>query len=368
MYIELGILFFILYVFSLLFFFIGILKIPSKSIQLNQSAYNISIILCVRNGGLSLPNILNDLQRQTYSGNLEFIIVDDESTDNTKMIIKKFAAKDNRFLYFSTRDSDSILKYKKRALDLGIKNAKYDWLLFTDVDCRLNKNWVLSMSNNFDNSDYVIGLSEVNDDGSLCSKFQSIDFRMLMISACSSTIMNYPLACTGQNQSYKKNVFKNVEGYSKIFNLLQGDDSIFLQLCRKNKNLKVTFSINKNSHVIAKTHNKWKNFILQRIRWAGDANIMWKYNKLFFLIILSTFFANFFIISLLFCNALNLFFTLVILKFIFEFLIYFIGSKKMQLKINNLFFIQWYIIQIPYIVFMGFSSFFVSHLSWKGRN
>ena len=368
MYIELGILFFVLYVFSLLFFLIGIFKIPLNSIQLNQSNQNVSIILCVRNGGSSLPNILNDLQKQIYVGNLEFIIVDDESTDNTKKIIHKFAKEDNRFLYFSTKDISSTLKYKKKALDLGIKSAKYDWLLFTDVDCRLNKNWVLSMSNNFDNSDYVIGLSEVYDDGSLCSKFQSIDFRMLMISACSSTIMNYPLACSGQNQSYKKNVFKNVDGYSKIFDLLQGDDSIFLQLCVKNKNIRVSFSVNKNSHVIAKTHNKWKDFILQRIRWAGDANIMWKYNKIFFLIILSTFFTNFFIISLLFYNALNLFFTLLIMKFIFEFLLYYIGSKKMQLKINKLFFIQWYIIQIPYIVFMGFSSFFVSHLSWKGRN
>tara|TARA_Y100001970_G_C14185595_1_gene832409 strand:+ start:252 stop:1358 length:1107 start_codon:yes stop_codon:yes gene_type:complete len=368
MYIEIGILFFVLYTFSLLFFLIGVLKISSQDINLNQSNHSISIILCVRNGESSLPKILNDLQQQTYKGNLEFIIVDDESTDNTEKIIKKFIAKDGRFLYLTTKDTNSELKYKKRALDIGIKSAKNDWLLFTDVDCRLNKNWVLSMSNNFDDSDYVIGLSEVNSDESLCSKFQSIDFRMLMISACSSSMMNYPLACSGQNQSYKKNVFNNVNGYSTIFDLLQGDDSIFLQICRKKKNLKVSFSTDKNSHVIAKTHNKWKSFILQRIRWAGDANIMWKYNKIFFLIILSTFLANFFIISLLFCNALNLFFTLVIFKFVFEFLIYFIGSKKMQLKINNLLFIQWYVIQIPYIVFMGFASFFVSHLSWKGRN
>ena len=106
---------------------------------------------------------------------------------------------------------------------------------------------------------------------------------------------------------------------------------------------------------------------MQRIRWAGDANMMWRFNSIFYLIILSTFIANFFILSLLFYNLLRLFLIIIIIKFIFEFSIYYYGSKKMRLNINKLFFMQWFIIQIPYIVFMGFASFFVSHLSWKGR-
>ena len=259
---------------------------------------------------------------------------------------------------------DSI---KKRALELGISNAKYDWLLFTDVDCRVDNNWAYKMAENFNNSDYVIGFAEVQESETLVSKFQSIDFRMLMISAYSSVFMNYPLACTGQNQSYKKNIYNGIGGYSKISNLLQGDDSIFLQLCRKNKNIKVSASMDKESFVKAKTHNNWQDFLLQRIRWAGDANIMWKYNPYFFIVILSTFISNLFLLILLFASNFYLLIQLLIIKFILEYILYVYGSKKINLYTNYTSFIMWFLIQIPYVVVMGVASFLASQLSWKGR-
>jgi len=367
MYTVLGICFFICYLFSLLFFIKGIYKIPIQRQVLNKKLNNISIILCVRNGSTSLPFILNDLKKQNYSASMEFIIVDDESTDESKKIINTFVNIDNRFKYYNTKGIKSILKHKKKALELGISKAKYEWLLFTDVDCRVNEKWVSSMNSHYDCSDYVIGYSEVSVENSLISKFQNIDFQMLMISACSSAFMNYPLACTGQNHSYKKNVYNSVSGYTQISDLLQGDDSIFLQLCRKNANLKVSFSINKDSYVRAKTHQNWKDFILQRVRWSGDANIMWKYNKIFFLIILSTFIANLFIIYLLYFLQYKLLIQILLIKFLFEYCIYIIGSKRIKANINQLSFVLWFFIQIPYVVFMGFSSFFVSNLSWRGR-
>ena len=361
-----GFFLFTTYIFSLVFFICGIFKIFHQSNN-SDIIYNISIIVCVRNGASSLFNILLDLQNQSYLGNLEFIIIDDESTDQSKNIINQFLSNDKRFKYFNTSNSTSILKHKKRALELGIINAKYQWVLFTDVDCRVNKNWAYEMSKNFNDSDYVIGFSEVKEEKTLVSKFQSIDFRMLMISACSSTFMNYPLACTGQNQSYKKDIFNKNSGYLKISNLLQGDDSIFLQICRKNKNLKVSFCINNDSFVRAKTHHKWKNLIFQRIRWAGDANIMWKFNKFFFVIILSTFLSNLFILILLLIKNYYPLVILLLIKFILENMIYTLGSKKINMHTNQLSFVLWFFIQIPYIVFMGLTSFFVNNLSWRGR-
>ena len=365
MYLYLGYLLFIIYITSLIFFIFGILKIPTKQI-LSSSSENISIIVCVRNGESSLYSILTDLKNQNYSGKLEFIIVDDNSSDRTKEIIQNFSKEDSRFKYLNTQNISTILKHKKRALKLGIDNAKYEWLLFTDVDCRVKESWANEISKYYAFSDYVIGFSKVKENKSLLSNFQSVDFSMLMISACSSTFMNFPLACSGQNQSYKKNIFFKANGFSKISNLLQGDDSIFLQLCRKINNIKISFCISPDSHVTAKTHLKWKDFILQRIRWAGDANVMWKYNKIFFIIIFSTFHSNLFILYLLFNKMLIPFIYLIIIKFIFEHIIYTLGNIKLHNKNNYISFMIWFIIQIPYIIFMGLGSFFISHLSWRG--
>ena len=241
--------------------------------------------------------------------------------------------------------------------------------MFTDVDCRVGPKWVSSMIENC-NSEYKIGFSEVKSRKTFVSKFQSIDFRMLMISCYSSTSLNIPLAATGQNQSYTKSLFLSVNGFENIKSLLQGDDSIFLQLVNNKKNIKTSFVTNQDSYVTAKTHNFWKDFILQRMRWAGDANIMWKYNKFFFLIILSTFFANLSIILF----AISGFFKsdyfillamFLIFKFILEFILYLFGSLKLNRSLEITSFIFWAIFQVPYIVLMGILSFFAPSMNWR---
>ena len=71
----------------------------------------------------SLPQLIDDLISQNYIGPLEFILVDDESTDQTKSIIDSIIKKDNRFKYFSSKQGNSNLLTKKKALDVGINNA-----------------------------------------------------------------------------------------------------------------------------------------------------------------------------------------------------------------------------------------------------
>ena len=255
---------------------------------------------------------------------------------------------------------------------MGIDNARYNILLFTDVDCRVKKNWVSGMAKYFRKNDYVIGFSEIKNSDFYVSKFQNIDFKMLMFAALGSALNGSPMACSGQNQAYKKSIYNKMDGFNSIKHLLQGDDSIFLQLCRKKSNINICFSENKGTHVQSKKHIKWKNFILQRIRWAGDANIMWKYNKLFFLIIISTFLANLLtpilIIQYYFFNQYFLLIMLLIsMKLFFEFFIYYKGCYRLNKKIEIYSFLLWFVIQPFYIVLVGILSFFSTSFSWRDR-
>mgnify|MGYP000462825550 CR=1 FL=1 len=51
----------------------------------------VSVIIAIRNGEDTLPHLLADLSSQDYSGDMEFILVDDESEDLTKKILSKAA-------------------------------------------------------------------------------------------------------------------------------------------------------------------------------------------------------------------------------------------------------------------------------------
>jgi len=355
------------YFISLIYFLTGLLKI-NLSQKTTDYSKGVSVILCVKNGESSINNILQDFKGQDYNGDVEFLIIDDNSTDQTKDFIYNFVNSDSRFKYFHSNEIvDSKLSYKKRALNVGIKNAAFDWLLFTDVDCRVKPGWITSMASFFTNNDYIIGYSSVDSNYSLVSQFQSIDFKMLMFSAAGTSTLGSPLACSGQNQGYKKSLFLKVGGFNNIKNLLQGDDSIFLQLCRNELKIKVKFLLNKNSFVKSKTHDSIRDFILQRMRWAGDANIMWKYNKFFFVIIFSTFYINFLVLFFVFTQKFSLeLLILLLIKFIFEFSIYYIGSNKISETMNISSFIMWFILQPLYVVIVGILSFFAFKINWRG--
>ena len=335
--------------------------------KLSKDSPSVSVIVAIRNGEKSITKLIDCFLNQKYSGYVEFILVDDESTDNTKSLIKNIQKKDQRFKYVSSLDGSGNLNYKKRALDAGIKMSSNSILLFTDVDCISSPKWIESMAKSFsDNIDYVIGFSRAKFKYGFANLFQRVDFLILFFSAVAATHIKYPLASSGQNQAYKRELFDRVGGYNKISKLLMGDDSVFLQLCLKH-NINVKFCMDYGSFVYCRPEKTWKSLLLQRARWAGDGKIMWKYNLLFFLIMVSTVFVNLFILILLFLDWSYLLLSIVLIKFILEGLLAYTGSNKLNQEISISSFIYWFILNIPYVCLMCFSSFFVKFISWKSR-
>jgi len=335
---------------------------------------SVSVIIAIRNGENALSHLLTDLSSQDYSGELEFILVDDESEDSTKHLIQEMAAKDKRFKYESSVKGNSVLNYKKRALDAGIKQAGSEWLLFTDADCYLKSSWVRGMATYFvDDVNFIIGFSEVDRGNKLVTRFQSLDYFMLMTGARGSTKIGQAWASSGQNQAYRKSLFEKVGGFSQIANKLQGDDSLFLQVCRKNSFIKIIFADKTECRTIARQENSWITLFKQRMRWAGDANLMWKFNGSFFITIIAAFLLPLLLLVTLFAGIVHdpYYFTVFIkcltIHFSLEFIFYFVGVRQLAKPLQFFDFCLWFLIHIPYIVIMGIGSFFANQLSWRGR-
>ena len=334
----------------------------------------ISVIIAIRNGEDALPKLLLDLSLQDYTGELEFILVDDHSVDSTKQLIEEISNKDKRFKYESSVNGDSSLNYKKRALDAGIQKARSEWLLFSDADCHLKSTWVRGMACYFNKDvDYVVGYSEVGRGTRLVTRFQSFDFLMLMIAARGSTNLGKAWASSGQNQAYRKSLYKKVGGYSQIANKLQGDDSLFLQICRKQNSAKVIFADKLECRTMAREEKTWRTFIIQRIRWSGDAKIMWKFNGSFFLFIIATFLLPILLLVTFTAGIvhnpyyINIFAKFIIIHFFMEFIVYFVGIRQLAKSMQFFDFFFWYLMHIPYVVMMGIGSFFIGQLIWRGR-
>ena len=89
----------------------------------------ISVIIPVYNGNGYLPAALLSILNQTYK-NLEIIVIDDGSTDNSYEIMKNFAKEDKRLRIFKNPKNLNI----SHTLNRGIKLAKGQYLARMDAD------------------------------------------------------------------------------------------------------------------------------------------------------------------------------------------------------------------------------------------
>ena len=87
----------------------------------------ISVIIPTYNRGYSIIESLNSVLSQTYN-NLEIIIIDDYSIDNTESLITKM--EDNRIKYIKLKEN----KGASFARNVGIKMASGKYITFQDSD------------------------------------------------------------------------------------------------------------------------------------------------------------------------------------------------------------------------------------------
>ena len=117
-------------------------------------AYNIQdyIVRCIRS-----------IQNQTYQ-NIEIIVVDDGSTDDTGAILDDLAKEDERLRIFHKENGGS-----SAARNLGIDNAKGEYLAFVDSDDYIEPDMMASLYSYIEETGLKIvecGRDEVDEDGS----------------------------------------------------------------------------------------------------------------------------------------------------------------------------------------------------------
>ena len=88
----------------------------------------ISVVIPVYNGEKYIEKCLKSILGQTYK-NIEVIIINDGSEDNSEIICKQMQEKDNRIIIFSQKNSGTSIARKK-----GILNASGDYIMFSDQD------------------------------------------------------------------------------------------------------------------------------------------------------------------------------------------------------------------------------------------
>lgn len=289
-------------VFYYIFFFSRLIFYKRKHKSVSRFP-DLSVIICGKNEAPNWEKNIPGLLRQEYPANIEYIFVDDESSDGTAMVLKAFAQSDCRVKVVKTVRSPGDLPGKKFPLTKGIEAATHEILLLTDADCRpASPYWIQEMVAAYDEKTAIIlGYGAYEKGKDLLNKIIRYETFHTAIQYFSYAISGVPYMGVGRNLSYRKELFEKNNGFRDIGQVPGGDDDLFIRKAADKFNTKI--AIDPRAHTVSLPEPSWRNWIKQKNRHYGPS----KYYKPIHKILLGLYSLSHFLFYIFFVSTLLFF-------------------------------------------------------------
>lgn len=165
----------------------------------------ISIIVCAYNTELYITKCIDSLIQQTHF-NLEIIVIDDGSTDQTKRILQEYEKKDSRIILHFNKENKG-LAYSR---NVGLKKSTGNYIGFIDSDDYIDSNYYEQL---------LESIKENNADIAVCDIKSVYDLTGTTIiqEGCkgdpeeSLSFINVGLAASACNKLFKKELFDGIK-------------------------------------------------------------------------------------------------------------------------------------------------------------
>lgn len=224
-----------------------------------------TILIPFRNEAENLPLLLDSFSKLNYPLELfEVILINDDSTDGFQVSNFRFHVR----IINNIRVSNSP---KKDAIVTAMSVVNTDWVITTDADCVVHKNWLLTLDNFIQTHDVtmIAGAVTYNGTNTFLHQFQQLDIASLQGATIGSFGIKKGFMCNGANLVYTKSFFQELNGFEGNDKIASGDDVFLLQKAIANSHEKVHYLKSKNNIVSTKPLNDWKSLFYQRVRWAS---------------------------------------------------------------------------------------------------
>lgn len=356
------------YLFLFSVFFIGIINSKKlKKSSNSESTPFVSVIIAARNEEDNIAKCLYSILNNKFPNDkFEVVAVNDDSSDDTeKLIIDIQKIFPNLVLLNSKDYHKTNLKGKIRALSYGIESSKGDIIMMTDADCLISENWIQSVINYFDNhTGLVCGITKIDKKDSIFPIIQSLDWIFLQSIATSSSGINVPLSCIGNNLSVRKSVYQEIGGYENIaFSVTE--DLALLRTIKKSGKYKIKYPIDDNCVVVTNPCTSFKELYNQKRRWfRGGLGI----SLLGYILGVELFLMNTILLTGFLWMNFKLYVILLIIKSISELLIMYPLNYEIRLKNIFYYFPLFEIYFAIYGLSLPFTFITNRKIFWKERN
>ena len=315
----------------------------------NEKNVGLSIIICAKNElenlKKNLPNIIDQNELSIvfndshFNFKSEIIVVNDQSTDDSLNYLQTLEKQHDCLKIVNIDRSVNHSEGKKFALTLGIKTAKFDYLLMTDADCfPKSQNWSniifkALLSNNND-LDVILGYSPYRKQKGILNKLIRFDTFVVAQNYLSYALRNLTYMGVGRNLAYKKKIFFDNKGFASHIHIPSGDDDLFIQEVSSDKNIKIGVEFSRDTHMVSEVTNNWKDWIYQKRRHLSTSS----FYKIKFKILLMIYPLSqiFFLISLIFAFLFKLnivfVFTVLFLKLLISYTVNYKSMRTLDVR------------------------------------
>ena len=246
---------------------------------------SVSVVIPAHNEEKRLGETLLSLSRQRYAGDLEFVIVNDRSTDATPDIIQEFVNRDPRFRRVDVTLPSRRLAPKVNAVDTGVRASRGEIILTSDADCQYPKLWVAGMASHFaPEVAMVVGFVEctrAGGGGRALHTFENIDWLSLMLTSRSLTRFGWAFASSANNQGYRRAAFDKIGGFGASGRAPSGDEDLLVQRMGRLQGGRVVFADALEVRVLTRPMPTLGALLNQRRRWVSRYHHTLHYHPLF---------------------------------------------------------------------------------------
>lgn len=224
-----------------------------------------TIVVPFRNETENLPILLKSISALDYPIEFfEVILVDDDSEESFCILSQKF----NIQITKNIRVSNSP---KKDAITTAMQHATNEWIITTDADCVVPKNWLQIIDNYIQvhNVSMIAGAVTYQCNNSFLHHFQQLDLTSLQGATIGSFGLNKGFMCNGANLAYTKSLFKRLNGFDGNNKIASGDDVFLLQKAIATFPDQVHYLKADENIILTKPTPDWESLFHQRVRWAA---------------------------------------------------------------------------------------------------
>lgn len=238
-------------------------KTPVKSAS---QEYPVTVVVCARDEAHNLVKNLPGILVQQYRTTHEVIVVNDNSSDDSKFLLDEFRKSFKNLNHLHLTQEAKGIPGKKFPLSMGIKAAKYEVVLLTDADCvPASEYWIQKMQEGFTNGiDIVLGYGAYYKRQGFLNKVIRFETFHSALQYLSYALAGDTYMGVGRNLSYKKDLFLRNKGFSSINHIPSGDDDLFINMVAKKDNTAIV--IDKDAHTVSEPESSWNKWLNQKYR------------------------------------------------------------------------------------------------------